>query len=294
MATKATKPAEETVDVLHVQEGLIEIYIVGRSPIILNRMPEKAWRELLLPKGKKNAAERAANLKHDPLKEFRDSPYRMPNDNDPTVIAQVGSAFKKALSGAALYMPGVRKTEIGALTYVPDELIPIYGVPMIFSSIVRSADMNHTPDVRTRLIIPQWAARVRIRYVKPLLKEQPVINLFAAAGLYQGVGDWRPQKGAGSYGQFELVSADDERLNHIMKNGGRKAQLAALEAPMPYNTETSELLTWYDVEVIARGHKSKSAETAMKGEAGIEAAAPLVKAVKEKKARSNGARANGA
>ncbi len=253
MVTKAkADKSTETIEVMTVMEGQLECYVLGRSPLILNRMPEKAWHSLIFPE-RKTAASKASNLKHDPFKEFRDSAYRMPNANDATLIAQVGSAFKKALSNAALYMEGVRKTEIGCLTYVPDELVAIYGIPQIFSSIVRSADMNRTPDVRTRLIVPHWAAKVRINFVTPLIKEKTVINLLAAAGLYMGVGDWRPQKGAGAFGQFTLVDADNDTFNSIVENGQRDAQIEAMRDPVAYNDETKELLSWFTGEVTRRG-----------------------------------------
>lgn len=260
MATAPRKNAaaaatENAVEIMAVSKGIIDCYVLGTSPIILNRMPEKAWRELLAPKGRKTVADKASSMKHDPMEEFRNSPYRMPAGNDPTLIAQIGSAFKKALANAALDMPGAKKSQIGRLTYVPMELVPIYGVPQVLCSIVRSADMNKTPDVRTRCIIPKWAAKLRIEYVTPLLRDQPVIQLLAAAGIYSGVGDWRPEKGAGSYGQFKLVSADDDEFNLVVESGGRAAQEAAMQDPEPYNTETAELLAWFGPEMQRRGFK---------------------------------------
>ena len=252
---KPARAAEETVEVLRVEQGEITAYVLGTSPLILNRMPEKAWRELLAPL-KKSAADKAANAKHDPMAEFRASPYRMPRDNDPTLIAQIGSAFKKAIAQAAIDMPGsATKAQMGRLTFVPDQLIAIYGTPQIFCSIVRSADQNKTPDVRTRCIVPKWAAKLRVRFVKPMLKEQPVVNLLAAAGVYCGVGDWRPEKGAGSFGQFELVSADDERFAQIIETGGRAAQIAAMADPDAFDSETQELLDWFGPEMKRRGFK---------------------------------------
>lgn len=253
MATKAKSESQE-IEVIRIDQGEINFYLRGTSPIILNRMPEKAWRELIAPSGRKTAADKAANVKHDPMAEFRASAYQMPLDNDPTLIAQIGSAFKKALASAALDLPGASKSQIGRLTFVPDLLIPVYGEPQVLCSIVRSADINHTPDVRTRCILPNWCAKLRVRYVKPLLREAPVINLLAAAGVFSGVGDWRPQKGAGSFGQFELVSADDEEFNNTVQDWGRQQQIEAMAEPQAFNDETRELLGWFDIEMKKRGH----------------------------------------
>ena len=47
MATK-----EATIDVQEMSTNKVEFCILGRTPIILNRMSEKAKYELLFPKGR--------------------------------------------------------------------------------------------------------------------------------------------------------------------------------------------------------------------------------------------------
>jgi len=250
MASKTTK--DEEIQVIKVNEGQIDFYVLGKSPLILNRMSEKAARELLLPR-KKTAADKAANLKHNPPEEYRGSVYR---DNDPEAPARVllpATAFKGAMRSAAIDLPGAAKAQIGRLTYVPGDYVHIFGVPKLLCAITRSADMNKTPDVRTRAIVPEWCAKVSVRYVKPLLNDQTVANLLAAAGIIRGVGDGRPEKGWGSYGQFTLVNKDDADFARILKTGGAKAQDAALGQPEAYDAETSELLTWFSTEATRRG-----------------------------------------
>ena len=122
-------------------------------------------------------------------------------------------------------------------------------------AITRSADMNRTPDVRTRAILPEWACKLRITFTKPILREQSIANLLAAAGFQSGVGDWRQEKGSGSYGSFKLVSADDKDFLRIVKTQGRKVQQDALDTPIAYNSETEEMLAWFNVETKRRGFK---------------------------------------
>lgn len=249
----ATKSVE--LDVLKVEHGQIDFLVLGTTPLILNRMSEKVMRELLMPKGRKTAADKASSLKHNPMQEFRASPYIDPNESAPTYLQHLSSAFKGAIKSAALDLPGSSKAQIGRLTWVNGERVSIYGVPKIFLSITRSADINRTPDVRTRAIVPQWAARVSVSFVKPNLREQSVANLLASAGLTQGVGDWRPGKGSGTYGQFELVGEDDARFQHIIAHGGRAAQKSAMSNPEPYDQESAELLEWFEAEAKQRGFK---------------------------------------
>jgi len=68
-------------------------------------------------------------------------------------------------------------------------------------------------------------------------------------------GDWRPEKGAGDFGQFRIANDDESELLDILAGGGRQAQIAAMKDPVPYDLETSELLAWYDVEAARRGFK---------------------------------------
>lgn len=253
MAVRKNTPSPaESTDILQVERGDLEVCVLGSSPLILNRMSEKAKRELLMPKGRKTMVERATSLKHNPMEEYRASAYTMPSETAPTLLAILATSFKGAMATAALDLPGAKKSQIGRLTYVNGDRVPVFGVPQLFMSVTRSADMNKTPDVRTRAIVPQWACRLHITYIKPLMRQQAVVNLLAAAGLTIGVGDWRPEKGKGNYGQFEIVGEDDPRYTAILKAGGRKPQQAAIDNPVCYDDETTSLLSWFDDELAKR------------------------------------------
>ena len=77
MAGKKTTEPTEVSEIIEVTRGQFDCCVLGTSPLILNRMSEKAKRELLMPKGRKNAVERATSLKHIPVDEYRAS---RPND----------------------------------------------------------------------------------------------------------------------------------------------------------------------------------------------------------------------
>lgn len=252
MAKSKSPSQSEISDVLRVTTGTFDCYIMGTSPLILNRMSQKAKHELLLPRGRKTAVEKATTLKHQPVDEYRASPYTLKDPDAPALLALPSTAFKGALRAAALDMPGAKKAQIGRLTYIAGDYVPIFGVPKLAMSIVRSADMNRTPDVRTRAIVPEWACKLSVMFSQPLIRAQAVANLLAAAGLTIGVGDWRPEKGAGSYGQFRLVGEDDPEFHRIIVDGNREAQQEALDNPICYDDETTELLSWFDEELARR------------------------------------------
>lgn len=253
MATRAKSETE--IQILQMREGSVTCRVVGVTPLVMNRMSEKAKHELLLPKGKKTAADKAANLKHDIYTEYRASAYLDPDPKAPTRLRVMSTAFKGAMRSAALDIPGARKAQIGRLTYVVGEYVSIYGVPKMHMSIVRNSDINHTPDVRTRLIVPQWAAQICVRFNSTLLNEASVLNLLAAGGMFVAIGDWRVEKGSGTFGQFRLAGAKDAEYDEIVRNGGYAAQIKGMAHPEPYDDETAELKTWFDAEVVGRGHK---------------------------------------
>ncbi len=258
MAAKKPTPSagDGAISVVKLDTGEATVYIVGTSPLIFNRMAEKAKRDLLLPSGRKTAADKAQNLKHDPLAEFRASVYRNSGDT-PTRLKFPAPGFKGVLETAALEVPGAKKAQIGRLTWITGTHVHIYGVPQLLMSVVRSADMNKTPDIRTRAILPEWCCEVTFNYVMPTLTLQVVANLLAAGGLMCGIGDFRQEKGAGNYGQFRLAPESDEDFARIMATGGREAQDAALAAAEPYDEETAELLAWYTVEIERRGRQNQ-------------------------------------
>ena len=250
----ATAKKTTAINVMKVDQGNIYFKILGGTPLIMNSMSSKVQHELLLPKGKKTASEKASALKHEVIPEYRGSMYRC-DDSAATALGLPSIMFKACLRNAALDLEGVNKTQIGRLTFVEGTMVELYGVPQMLMSVVRCADMNRTPDIRTRAILPEWACIIGVRYIKPLLREQIVVNLLAAAGLMQGVGDWRPQKGSADYGQFSLVGDDDENFKRIVGNQGRKAQEHAIEEPAFFDAETEDLYHWYTAEVKRRGFK---------------------------------------
>ena len=69
------------------------------------------------------------------------------------------------MAQAAIDVPGnAAKTQIGRLTTVEGAYVPVYGIPKLMMSTVRSKDMNRTPDIRTRAIQEQWACVIKISY----------------------------------------------------------------------------------------------------------------------------------
>ncbi len=163
------------------------------------------------------------------------------------------NSIKGSMSTAALETKGTNRTQIGRLVWVQNYSVDVYGVPELFMAIVRSADMNKTPDVRTRAIFREWCMPATIQFVKPQMSEQAIMQLLSNGGIIVGIGDFRQEKGKGNFGQFSVVTEAD--CKDIIKNGGLKQQDAAIKTPVCFDSDTEELLGWFQEEVGARGKK---------------------------------------
>lgn len=254
MAVKSS--ASDSITVVEIQTSTVSARILGTTPMIMNAMPVKAKRELILPKGRKTTADRAQGLKHEPFTEYRNSTYRTNKDDAPTRLLFPAPGLKGAMMTAALDLPGTKKSEIGRLCWVKGYQLSVWGKPQIFTTTVRSADINRTPDMRTRAILPEWCMELTVEYVMPKLSATAIVNLLAAGGLTCGIGDFRQEKGKGNFGQFVLVGSDNADFQRIQAEGGRDVQDEALESPAFFDGETEDLLLWFEEEVVRMGKRA--------------------------------------
>jgi len=240
----------EAIEVEPLRVGEMKVWLKGVTPLICNRMAAKAMRELLLPKGRKTSAEKQQTLKHDPFSEFSNS-MSLRNGSGPTRLTFSSAAVKGAMATAALETKGTNKRQIGRLVWVKDLSCDLYGIPELFMSVVRSADMNKTPDVRTRAILREWCMPVTIQFVKPQMSETSILQLLSNGGIIVGVGDFRQEKGKGNFGQFSVATEADCKT--IIASGGAKRQDTAIKDPICFDSDTEELLGWFSEEVKNRG-----------------------------------------
>lgn len=240
MAVKKAEAGSLHIDAL--KQGRVTLRLIGTTPLYFNAMSVKAKRSLLLGGGKKTAAEKR-ELKHDPEAEFRDSVYRQPTGD--TLLCFPAPGIKGAMSTAALETPGVTKTSVQRLIFLPQQRVNVWGRPLLKMDVVRSADMNKTPDIRTRAFLPRWCAEVDIAFVTPTLSAHSVVSLLTNAGVIVGIGDFRQEKGRGSFGTFAVAGDDlgdwsDEWAEITAE--GRDVQQAAMDQPTCADDDTVELM----------------------------------------------------
>jgi len=245
-----TKKEATELHIDRLKQGRLTLRMVGTTPLYFNAMSAKAKRDLLLGGGKKTKAERV-NIKHHPEQEFRDSMYRKSHGD--TMLCFPAPGVKGAMATAALETAGITKTSVQRLIFLPETHIQIWGVPQLKMDVVRSADMNKTPDVRTRAYLPRWCAEVDIAYVQPTLNAHSIVSLLTNAGAIVGIGDFRQEKGKGSNGCFTVMGGEETSpLWDTLMNEGREAQQIAYDNPVPADDDTAELLAFYHEEVLRR------------------------------------------
>jgi len=265
MARRATvkqkselEAGEQMVQILQIKRMMVTCHILGTTPLVMNRMPKKAREHLLLPPRRKNKAQLETTLKHDPVAEFNDAIYRCRDSNAPTLIHLPNGCFKKAIAQAALDIPGATKAQIGRLVSITDVTIHLYGKPFLYMDVVRLAGPSRAPDIRTRAMFPEWACKVTVGYIKNLITEGDLINLFAAAGVITGIGDGRTEKGSRDNGQWELVGANHPTWKAIVAKQARAVQEQAMRHPEAVDADSEELLAWYQTEVVRREQEPAS------------------------------------
>lgn len=240
MATKKAEAGALHIDPL--KRGRATLKMIGTTPLYYNAMSVKAKRDLLIGGRKKTAADRR-ELKHNPEQEYRDSVYTVPGG--PTLLSFPAPGVKAAMATAALETAGVTKTSVRRLIFLPEQHIKIWGRPYLKMDVVRSADMARTPDVRTRAFLPRWCAEVEIAFIEPTLNSHAIVSLLSNAGAIVGIGDFRQEKGAGSFGTF-AVKGDDlgewsDDWAEITQEG-RDVQRAALDHPEMADDDTADLM----------------------------------------------------
>lgn len=208
----ATTKTDVGIELPALRIGLMEVTLVGDSPLIVHAWSHKAKKEMLdkqmkQPKGAKEAK--------DPRADYDASMYRLSDGGYgfPSV------AFKAAAVTAGTSVAGLTKVAARQAFHILGEdvditgafegsvsrvnLARIAGTPQMREDMVRVG--MGTADLRYRAEFPTWYARVLVRYNQGVLSESQILNLLNTAGFAVGVGEWRPEKD-GAYGMFHVAS----------------------------------------------------------------------------------------
>lgn len=212
----AVAKSDVAIELPALKIGLMEVTVVGDSPLIVHAWSQKAKREML---DKQMKRAKGAKEAKDPAADFDASMYRLADGGYgfPSV------AFKNAAVTAATSIAGITKIAARQAFHILGEDADIEGAfdgaksrvnliridgsaPAMREDMVRVG--MGTADLRYRPEFTSWRARLLVRYNAGVLSEAQILNLLNTAGFAVGVGEWRPEKD-GQYGMFHVATEQD-------------------------------------------------------------------------------------
>jgi len=188
-------------------DAMIEIPIIGLTPVIPHRWSEKAKR--MMP-GHPDGGIKTTKEKRKPEEEAAACLYKLGKS-----LALPATAFKAAAVGACRFFDKPSMVEAKQLIFVegdgPEQLVKIQGAKELREDTPRNANGN--ADLRYRYYINDWSAVLRVRYTPARITKESVVALIDAGGR-GGVGDWRPsapKSYTGTYGTFRVDTEKEVR-----------------------------------------------------------------------------------
>lgn len=204
------------VSKLMVKPAVVELTVVGLSPLLVHNFGAKAIKMIL---DKQTGEAKTMRAKKVPFEDFKESLYVINPRRVPKTVLEPGqhwryvpdcfgfpaSGFKKAMVAACSFIDGIPKTWVRSLIHVQGDLLPIkYERLVMRQDTVRVGPFGRkTADIRFRGEFHGWSVKLRISYNANALKPEQIALLINNAGFCVGVGEWRPEKD-GSSGCFAI------------------------------------------------------------------------------------------
>jgi len=209
----AMKKEEVGIVLPPLDTRLMEVTVIGDSPLIVHAWSAKAKKEML---SKQMKTARGSKEAKNPRADFESAMYYLADGGYgfPSV------AFKAAAVTAGTSVAGVTKIAARQAFHVLGEdvdvkgafegsstrlnLVRIEGAPPTMREDMVRVGMG-TADLRYRPEFTTWFARLLVRYNANVLSESQILNLLNTAGFAVGVGEWRAEKD-GQSGMFHVAA----------------------------------------------------------------------------------------
>lgn len=209
----ALKKEEVSIELPRLDIRMMEVQLIGDSPLIVHAWSEKAKREMLQ---KQMKAAKGAKEAKNPKADYEAAMYRLPDGG----FGFPSVAFKAAAVTAGTSVAGLTKIAARQAFHILGEdvdvkgafegssarinLVRIEGAPPTMREDMVRVGLG-TADLRYRPEFPFWFANVLVRYNANVLSESQILNLINTAGFAVGVGEWRPEKD-GQSGMFHVAA----------------------------------------------------------------------------------------
>jgi hypothetical protein len=200
----ATSAVEQIV-IPKILPKILEIEIVGTTPLVVCAWSEKARRQMLDKQMKK--AKQAKEAKS-PEQDYQASRYLSTEGWD----GIPAGGMKGCLVNACRAVDGLPMTLAKRMVFVRaqgrtaagQELIRVYGKPEMHEGMVR-IDSGGTADIRFRAMFREWSIRLEIEFLANVISAEQVANLIELAGYVEGLCEHRPgapKSNTGNWGRF--------------------------------------------------------------------------------------------
>lgn len=220
MATKKT----ELVEIKPIKMNVVEVTLIGDTPLIMHAWSEKAKR-MMLEAQQGKAKGKKKEIKN-PVDDFIQSMYWLSGkpDTDGMDEEQCKEAFENAIQDGAKFgfpVTAFKQAAISAayrMGYTKDKM-SLRGVFFISTDYGDMAEIvSDTPviredmvkigmgtaDLRYRGEFRNWHTTFRIKYnVNGQYSLENILNVLNAGGMVCGVGEWRPERD-GQFGMFHV------------------------------------------------------------------------------------------
>lgn len=220
MATKKT----ELVEIKPIKMNVVEVTLIGDTPMIMHAWSEKAKR-MMLEAQQGKAKGKKKEIKN-PVDDFIQSMYWLSGkpDTDGMDEEQCKEAFENAIQNGAKFgfpVTAFKQAAISAayrMGYTKDKM-SLRGVFFISTDYGDMAEIvSDTPviredmvkigmgtaDLRYRGEFRNWHTTFRIKYnVNGQYSLENILNVLNAGGMVCGVGEWRPERD-GQFGMFHV------------------------------------------------------------------------------------------
>ncbi len=188
--------------------GFMNLLIEGVTELISNRKPENLN---FGPSGQGKTT-----LKEKPLspeEQYQRALHPVPDQKDKYGFP--ASGFKKSAVSAATGKGWWEDTTVingkkfKGSVFVLGDIIPIEGKIKMRTDDGRRPPKTGAPCKIYRAAFDKgWKATLPIRFNASLMNPDEIVAVFDMAGLSIGVGDDRPEKNGGSFGQFKVVKVE--------------------------------------------------------------------------------------
>lgn len=220
----ATTKKTETIEIKPIEMKIVEVTLVGDTPLIMHAWNEKAKRMMLEAQQGKSKGKKKETK--NPVDDFIQSMYWLKNkpDTDGMNEDECKEAFEQAIENGAKFgfpVTAFKQAAISAayrMGWAKDKM-SLRGVffidtdygdmaEIISDSPTIREDMVKigmgTADIRYRGEFNHWHTTIRLKYnANGQYSLENILNILNAGGMVCGVGEWRPERD-GQFGMFHV------------------------------------------------------------------------------------------